>query len=68
MGRVMAAEEKGQPNMRILSDNEFLTMVADRGNPEEMNRAILTLRQEGRLQLFDDGSGDPLVIQLEQTN
>ena len=27
--------------MRILSDNEFLAMVADRGNPEEMNRAIL---------------------------
>ena len=34
--------------MRILSDNEFLAMVADRGNPEEMNRALLTLRQEGR--------------------
>lgn len=64
----MAEQEKGQPNMRILSDNEFLAMVADRGNPEEMNRAILTLRREGRVQLFDDGSGDPLLIQLEKTN
>ncbi len=64
----MAEQEKGQPTMRILSDNEFLAMVADRGNPEEMNRAILELRREGRIQLFDDGSGDPLLIQLEKTN
>ena len=54
--------------MRILSDNEFLAMVADRGNPDEMNRAILTLRREGRIQLFDDGSSDPLIVHLEQTN
>jgi hypothetical protein len=64
----MAKQENGQPNMRILSDNEFLVMVADRGNPQEMNQAILTLRREGRIQLFDDGSGDPLLIQLEKTN
>ena len=64
----MTKQEKGPPNMRILSDSEFLAMVADRGNPKEMNRAILKLRQEGRVQLFDDGSGDPLVVHLEQTN
>lgn len=40
----MAQQEKGQPNMRILSDDEFLAMVAERGNPEEMNRAIIELR------------------------
>ena len=64
----MAQQEKGQPNMRILSDDEFLAMVAERGNPEEMNRAIIELRREGRIQLFDDGSGDPLVVRLHTTN
>lgn len=64
----MAEQEKGQPTVRILSDNEFLAMVAKWNNPEEMNRAFLTLRQEGRIQLFDDGSGDPIIIQLEKTN
>jgi hypothetical protein len=54
--------------MRILSDEEFLVMVADQGNPEEMNRAFLEMRREGRIQLFDDGSGDPLIVKLEYMN
>jgi hypothetical protein len=53
-----------------LTDDEFLAMVAPKGNPEEMNRAFLELRREGRVQLFDDDScpGNPLIIQLEKTN
>ena len=61
-------EAKGQPKMRILSDSEFLAMVAKCANHEDMNQAFLTMRQEGSIQLFDDGSGDPLIIQLEKTN
>jgi hypothetical protein len=26
------------------------------------------MRREGRIQIFDDGSADPLIIKLEQTN
>ena len=48
--------------MHILSDDGFLAMVKDKGNPDEFNRAIIQLRREGRIQLFDDGSGDPLII------
>ena len=56
------------PKMRILTDEEFLAMVAGKGNPDEMNQAILELRREGRIQLFDDGNGDPLLITIQQTN
>jgi hypothetical protein len=56
------------PNMRILSDEEFLLMVADQGNPEEINRAFLELRREGRIQFFDDGNGDPLIVKVEYMN
>ena len=54
--------------MSILSDEEFLAMVEDKGNPEELNEAILELRREGRIQLFDDGGDDPLIIATEKTN
>ena len=52
----------------ILTDDEFLAMVADRGQPEGLDEVILDLRHEGRIQIFDDGTGDPLIIKLEQTN
>ena len=53
---------------RVLSDEEFLAMVADKGNPAELNEAMLALRREGRIQLFDDGTDDPLIITTERTN
>jgi hypothetical protein len=69
-GRLMSNEEKRDQQMRsrILTDEEFLAMVANRGNPAELNQAMLDLRREGRIQLFDDGSGDPLVIKTERAN
>jgi hypothetical protein len=54
--------------MRVLTDDEFLAAVADKHNPEVLNRAFLELRREGRIQIFDDGSGDPLIVLIEQTN
>jgi hypothetical protein len=52
----------------VLTDEQFLAMVADRRQPDDLNQELLEMRREGRIQLFDDGSGDPLVIKLEQTN
>ena len=52
----------------VLTDDEFLAMVADKGQPEELNEALLAMRREGKIQLFDDGSGDPSSSKLEQTN
>ena len=52
----------------ILTDEEFLAMVADRGQPDEFNEALLELRREGQIQILDDASGDPLIIKVEQMN
>ena len=52
----------------ILTDKEFLAAVADKDAPEEFDNALLELRREGRIQIFDDGSGEPLIVKLEQTN
>jgi hypothetical protein len=52
----------------ILTDNEFLQMVADQEQPAELNEALLEMRRQRKIQIFNDGSGDPLIIQLEQTN
>jgi hypothetical protein len=66
----MSEQEQGHEGtgFSILTDDEFLAMVAGKGHPDELNQAMLTLRREGRIQLFDDGSGDPLVVTLERTN
>jgi hypothetical protein len=66
----MSKEEKGDRHMafRVLTDEQFLAMVADKGNPAELNQAMLALRREGRIQLFDDGSGDPLIVKTELVN
>jgi len=61
-------ERDRQMKFRIVSDEEFLAMVADKGNPDELNQAMLALRREGRIQLFDDGSGDPLIVKMERVN
>jgi hypothetical protein len=61
-------ERDRQMKFRIVSDEEFLAMVADKGNPDELNQAMLALRREGRIQLFDDGSGDPLIVTMERVN
>ena len=60
--------EKKDPKMRILTDEEFLAMVAGKGNPDELNQALLEMRREGRIQLFGDDSDDPLIITTERTN
>ena len=57
----------GRNNMKILSDNEFLTMFEKFGN-SRLDQMFLDLRKEGSIQLFDDNSGDPLIVQLEETN
>ena len=43
----MSEEEKENRKMafRILSDEEFLAMVANKGNPAELNQAMLALRR-----------------------
>jgi len=66
----MSKEEERDRQMksRVLTDEEFMVMVANKGNPDELNQAMLALRQEGRIQLFDDGSGDPLIVKTEQAN
>ncbi len=43
-------------------------MVAGKDYSDEMNEVMIELRQEGKVQLFNDGSDDPLIIKLEQTN
>ena len=53
---------------RILTDEQFLAMVANKGNPAELDRAMPALCREGRIQLFDDGSGDPLIVKTERAN
>lgn len=57
----------GRNNMKILSDNEFVSMVEKWGN-SRLDQMFLELRKEGSIQLFDDNSGDPLIVQLEETN
>ena len=52
----------------ILTDDEFLTMVAEQEQPAELNEALLEMRRQGKIQIFDDNSGDPLIIKLERTN
>ncbi len=52
----------------VLTDDEFLAMVADRGQPDEMNHALLAMRRDGAIQILDDGTGDPLIIKAEQMN
>ena len=66
----MSEDEKENRKMvfRVLTDEQFLAMVANKGNPAELNQAMLALRQEGRIQLFDDGCGDPLILKTERTN
>jgi hypothetical protein len=66
----MSEDEKENRKMafRVLTDEEFLAMVANKGNPAELNQAMLALRREGRIQLFDDGSDDPLIVTTERTN
>ena len=59
---------KDDAPMRVLTDDEFLAAVADKGNPDELNRAFLELRRQGRIQIYDDGSGDPLIVAAEKTN
>jgi hypothetical protein len=59
---------KDDAPMRVLTDDEFLAAVADEHNPEEFNLACLELRRQGKIQIFDDGSGDPLLVVIEQTN
>ncbi len=39
------------------TDDEFLAMNADRGEPDELNQELSRMRREGRIQLFDDGGG-----------
>lgn len=52
----------------ILTDKEFLAAVADKDAPEEFDKALLELRRVGRIHIVDDGSGEPLIVKLEQTN
>ena len=52
----------------VLSDEAFQRMVEPLGQPVEFNDALLQLRREGRIQIYDDGSGDPYIILTEQTN
>lgn len=52
----------------ILTDDEFLAMVAEQEQPAELNEALLEMRRDGKIQIFNDGTGDPLIIQLERTN
>ena len=66
--RAKPERNKTAAKMRIMTDDEFLAAVADKGNPDEMNRAFIELRRQGRIQIFDDGSGDPLLVVIEQTN
>ena len=57
--------------MRILTDQEFLAMVEKDHETEmnkEINQAILELRREARIQVFDDDTPNPLIIKLEETN
>ena len=51
--------------MQVLTDNEFLEKASE--DWPEMNEALILLRQEGRIQIFDDG-GSPLIVLAEQLN
>lgn len=55
-------------DLPVLSDEAFLRMVEPLGQPAEFNDALLELRREGRIQIYDDGSGDPYIVRIEQTN
>jgi hypothetical protein len=57
-----------RPGMKVMADEEFLAAVADQGKPPELNKALLELRRTGRIQIFDDGTGDPLLVLSEQLN
>ena len=61
-------KEFSQMGFSILTDEQFLAMVASQEQPAELNRALLEMRRDGKIQIFDDNSGDPLIIKLEQTN
>jgi hypothetical protein len=52
----------------VLTDEEFLAMVADKDQLAELNEALLSMRRDGAIQIFDDGSGEPLLVVIEQTN
>ena len=54
--------------MRVMTDEEFLAVVAARNNPKELDEAMLELCRQGKIQIWDDGSGDPLIVKVEQTN
>ena len=43
-------------------------MVAEQDQPAELNEALLEMRRQGTIQIFDDGTGDPLIVKAEQTN
>ena len=45
---------------RILTDDEFREMAKGKG-PEALTETMLTMRREGRIQLYDDGTGEGLV-------
>lgn len=66
----MSEEEKGDRHMafQVLTDEEFLASAAENGYPEELNETMLELRRGGQIQLFDDGTGDPLIVKIERTN
>ncbi len=59
---------KDDAAMRVLTDDEFLAAVADKHNAVELDNGFLELRREGKVQIFDDGSGDPLIVTIEKTN
>ena len=63
-------EERGrfQMDFSVLTDQQFLAMVADQDQPDELNQSLLEMRREGKIQIFDDGTSDPLIIKLEHTN
>ena len=44
----------------IMTDQEFLA-VAD-PEQEEFNTTLLAMREEGRIQIFDDGIRGPLLV------
>ncbi len=51
----------------IMTDEEFLAAVADKDYPQEFNQAMLELRREGLVQIFDD-FGEPLIVKPEWVN
>ncbi len=55
-------------DLPVLSDEEFLRIVEPLGQPKEFNDALLQLRREGRIQIYNDGSGNPYIILISKTN